>query len=432
MKKETTREKSLGLLQKPEELIYRSCYSPAPLSELLANAETRSKIRRLPPIQISFGTHELDDEEIQQLLPHITEDQWRTILDLDIWSRDRMRLEALLGWTRHLVNAEPAVARKILRATGDRLWTLAFSKGLKVFAKISEDEFDGDPGADEESFLTPDGAFLVVLPKYPDKARAFHQLLKDLYSVDPEATAYWLNSSRFQTRSELEEAAYQDRTQRLEEMGFQDYYEAVSIYTPLEVSAKLQRKDWGAPLETTLPIAARPGTGDDGMLLLKAMAIAEKLSHNATDLVQELFFVCNKLLVADRVSTRSKRNVKRGIRKAICGINLGLEYWSEGDLTRASEGVLHHHLISFFQMGFGRLLELRRVADRVLLEEQPPRGSFRETVIEGFRLKYPLSTYLLHGRPRRRFIDSPAGVEEAHRQLERRFDPHPAGQGSEE
>ena len=44
------------ILRRPQELIYRSCYAPADLHEMLATADGRSRIRRLPPAQLYFSS----------------------------------------------------------------------------------------------------------------------------------------------------------------------------------------------------------------------------------------------------------------------------------------------------------------------------------------------------------------------------------------
>ncbi|UCF36525.1 MAG: hypothetical protein JSU96_17145, partial [Acidobacteriota bacterium] len=171
------------LIQRPEELVYRACYAPADLQSMLESSETRSKIRRLPATQLFFSLKEMDDQEIVSLLPHLTEEQWTAILDLDLWTKDRISAGAFLHWQRHIVEAEDAVARKILRATDHEYWLSILSRNLQVFAKTEEDEFDGEPDEEREVLISPDGYFLIGLPRHGEMARLIRSLLIRLYQL---------------------------------------------------------------------------------------------------------------------------------------------------------------------------------------------------------------------------------------------------------
>ena len=50
----------------------------------------------------SFSLKELDEVEIQRLLLHLTEEQWTGILDLDLWSKDRVHLTRFLYRDVHM------------------------------------------------------------------------------------------------------------------------------------------------------------------------------------------------------------------------------------------------------------------------------------------------------------------------------------------
>ena len=298
---------------RPEEVVYRICYARADLRELLQSAETRSKIRRLPPAQVFFSLKELDEAEIQRLLPHLTEEQWTGILDLDLWSKDRVRLNRFLQRLSPILQSEDAVARKLLRATDHELLELALNP-----LKIHRLDEDGAPEAEQGGGLleTPDQHYLVELPENAEEASFLKALILRLYQLDGEGTALLLEDSQFRTWSEMEEQAYQSRKRRVEDMGFQDYYDAIEIYALLPFEAPLPLKSWEKIRELSeLPLAAselEPGS----MLLIAALAGFTR-PQEVESLLEELFFVCNKLLCADRISPDDPSQVKQGILKAI-------------------------------------------------------------------------------------------------------------------
>ncbi len=316
-----------------------------------------------------------------------------------------MDLAAFLGWQRHLIQAEDPVARKLIRATDPKLWQAFFLKALEVYVRVEEDEFEGEP-ADRETVMTPDGGFLIGLPRNPEMARVTRELLARLYQLDADWIRIVILQGRMQTPSEIEEDAYQNRRRRIEDLGFQDYFDAIEIYTPLQLTDPLPEKRWkkrGEPTE--LPSNVKGLGGEGPMLLFQAMSILE--TGQLEGLVEELFFVCNKLLSADRISPGKPSNIKHGIRKALSGINLGLSFWSEDQLGKAASGLRRHFLVSFFQLGFGQLVELRtRAADRRAGGFIPEEGSFTEAVLEGFLRHFPVLTGRRQGRIRRRPIQN--------------------------
>ena len=408
-------QKHAELFQHPEELIYRTCYASSDLRKLLGSAETRSSIRRLPTVQFFFSLKELSDEEIGQLLPHLTEEQWAGILDLDLWTKDQVHVGQFLKWAQFILKAEDAVARKILRATDPVLWRLAFKRDLGLFARTEEDEFE--VGSEQGTFVTPDGMYMVELPEDPEKARLYHQLIIRIYELDQEYVLHLFRWASIATSIELEEDAYQERRRRVEDMGFQDYFDAMEIYTERSVSEKLQEKRWVSEQKENISVLPMRLTGEEGgpLLMFQALAALSK-EEEIQDVVEELFFVCNKLLSADQISPGDPASIKEGIRKAISGINLGLEVWSEGELERAVVGVHRHYLVAFFQIGFGRLSLLRRSAQT--LRDKAPLGSFLEAAVEGFCLRFPVLSEQVKGEIRERHFDTRSDLEWARKIME--------------
>lgn len=407
-------DKDLTLARSPEELVYRSCYAPVDLHEMLQSAETRSRIRRLPASHLFFGLKELEDQARFRLLPHVTQEQWTGVLDLDLWSRDTMSVSQFLYWQQHIVESEDAVARKLVRAADPELWQLAFKRYLKIYPK-SEDEVEGEP-EDGEWMDTPDGDYLLVLPADAEQARIFRALLLRLYQLDQNWVRIMLESCRARTSSEIEEVAYQGRTRRIEETGFQDYYDAIEIYTFLPPDEELPEKIQKRIRQVNLTPARLPDPSTRPLLLFHALANLTR-QQEIQPLVEELFYVCNRLLSADRISAADPADVKKGIRKAITGMNLGLDWWSGGDLGRASEGVRRCYLQSFFQAGYSRLLELQKQG-REMEDRRPAEGSFLEAALQGLLEPYPLLAEKSKSTIRKRFFRTRRDLEVAQQYLD--------------
>jgi len=377
---------------------------------LLASSETRGRIRKLPAVQIFFGLKELDEDEIAVLAPHLTREQWQAVIDLDIWERATASTERFLSLQRHLLSAEDAVARKLIAAADRDLWELLFRRQITIHRKVYDD-LESEP-KEGEQFHTPDNRYLLVLPENPEVARLLRAVILRLYALDSEWTAVTLESAMSRTRLEIMETAYRSRTERVEEMGFQDYFDAIGIYTPIYPGERLPRKR----IEETEALSELPAPGTKAprtpLLLIQVLARASQ-AGDIGELLEELFFVCNKLLTADRISPSSPNAVRRGIKKAVAGINLGLEIWSGGNLEKAVAGVKSIHLQSLFQRGYAELLMMRKNAQQLADKLIPSLGSLDEAFLKALGRTYPTRIVRKGDRFRRRFFERLEQVEAA-------------------
>lgn len=377
-----------AITENPAELIFRSCYAPFDVRNCLQSAETRSLIRKLPAAQLFFSIQELDEEEIALILPQLTEEQWATFLDLDLWEKDELNTNSLLHWESFTLEAEDPVARKLLRATDHELLQLLWKREIQIIPRVEEDEFEQEPPLDRDTFITPDNNYLIVLPEDPEKSRLIHSFIQRLYHLEPEYAQMCLENSRYVTGIELEETAFRNRCLRSQDNGFQDYFDALEIYTPRSPESSLPEKDdCRSDIPKDLPA---PATEKQASRFIFIEALASISRQNEIEsLLQEMFFVCNKIISADRTFAGDPENIKNGITKGLHGINLGLDIWSGGDPHRAADGILRHFMASFFQIGYGALLKVNRTAAATVSQEP---GSYGEAVIEGFKSPYPLFT----------------------------------------
>ena len=401
------------LTTRPEEAVYRSCYAPISLSDMLMDAAQRGKIRRLSVSQLFFGIAELSDSELAALMPQITEEQWRGVLDLSLWRRDRTSSTDFLQWCRHILEAEEAVARKLLRGSDPELWQLTFKRLLEI-VPCDEDDAGADLG-EGDWIPTPDGGFWVRLPDEPEASRLIRLLLLQLFALDPVQTSLQLLLSMSRTPSELEESAYQNRRRRIEDLGFQDYFEAISVYSPLALADALPDKIW-QPLEGGVTVAALDRSGR-GLFLLEALSRIEDPTRKE-ELLQELFYVSNKVLSADLVSPDHPSKVKVGIRKTILGISIGLELAAASDLNLAVHLIQTRYLQSLFQLAFGQLMELQKLGRELDNTPAAPPDSYASHLVKGLLRKYPLLAVRTPTRIKKRFFRTRSDIDSCRRILE--------------
>ncbi|MEE8349349.1 MAG: DUF6178 family protein [Acidobacteriota bacterium] len=401
--------------QSPEELIYQSVYAPVDLREMLSTADLRGRIRRLSIPHLFFGIKELEDKEIVKLLPHITETQWTGLLDLHLWSRDEMSTDAFVELERHLIQTEVPVANKLLRGTDTELWELLLKRSVHIYEKIDEDQYEVEP-AEGEWLETPNKDYLITLPQDPEEARLLRALILRLYDLGAEYATNVIGSCRARTAIEIEECAFQNRKRRVEEMGFQDYFDAIDVYTSLspdetlaEKKPELLREVSTLPTRLTEPL-------EDSLLLIEALTLVTEPQASQA-LVEELFFICNKVISADSTSPTDPTEIKTKILKTITGINLGLDFWASGNLQKAARGLEQFYLQSFFQIGYGRLTNLQEEARTALETSRPEPGSFPEAVLDQILEPYPRLAELDGDKVNVRFFQTRRDVDQARKFL---------------
>ncbi|HIC69535.1 MAG TPA: hypothetical protein EYO90_08420, partial [Candidatus Latescibacteria bacterium] len=251
---EPQKEREELLVRQAEELVFETLYSPVDLSALLATANGRGRIRRVSPAHLYYGLQKLEDSEITTLLPHITQEQWTGVLDLDLWSKDEMSTGAFLYLEGFIAGADDPVARKLIRAADPELWSLLFKRRLRIHQRIEEDEFEGAP-EEGERLETPDRAFLLILPEDPEESRRLRALVSRLFGLDPELATILLLEAQARTSVELEEEGYQNCKRRIETAGFQDYFDSFEIFSVLSPDDPLPEKKRESIVElSTLPI----------------------------------------------------------------------------------------------------------------------------------------------------------------------------------
>ncbi len=152
-------------------------------------------------------------------------------------------------------------------------------------------------------------------------------------------------------------------------------------------------------------------------LLLFEAATALSSETEIQSFLEALLFVCNKIIAADRTPLETPAQVRKAIGKAIRGINLGIDTWSQGDLSRAVGGIREHYLQSFFQIAYGELMKLQSQARVLERNRTPEAGSLLEkTVVELLR-PYPRRVWMQKGRLRTEFFTTRREVQDVLDQL---------------
>jgi hypothetical protein len=346
-------------------------------------------VRSLPADELYFVIREVGLADAVELVRLASPSQFRAFLDLDAWPRGRFDAARALPWLRAGRAGAPgdealeAAWRRKLQALDLELLELVLARSLV----IHDLDQDPDPEITHEHHLrTPEGKLALEFAVEGVEYVAVRGLVDDLYAEEPLRAARLLAAVRAELPSELEETALRWRTGRLQDLGFPPLEEALSWFA--RPSGRARAELPGAP-------ARPPGffleLRAPGSLLARA---ADRLPPEERDALElELVGAANATLVADGVDPGDLDAVRRSVESARALVELGLESLAgpgpESE-ARAAEALRATPVKTVFQQGFGRLLQLRWRAEKVLKAASAPLGPPLDEVLRALARRRPL------------------------------------------
>ncbi len=318
-------------------------------------------VAALPADELLFTIRAIGLGDAVALVQLATPGQFRSLLDLDAWRRDRFAAERALPWLRA---ARSGAARddRLARRWGRQLRALDRELLLLLLRETTvvhdlRDDPDVEPGTDRV-LRTPGGELLVEFTVDGLEYAAARGLVEDLIAEEPFQAARLLSALRWEAPSELEEEALRWRAGRLADLGYPPLEEALSWY------ARPPRQPGEPPGAPARPPGDLLALAAPGSLLARAAARLEPADREALDL--QLVAAANATLVADGVDPIDEDRLREAARAARALVELGLDRLAGGDAERAAELLAATPVKRVFQEGFLRTLELAWRAERLL------------------------------------------------------------------
>ncbi len=375
LEKRESREKALSLERRkilslpPDKALNAVLDYPFPVTLVQSMAEE----------DLYLLVHTIGPDDALPVLGLASNEQWEYVLDMDVWTRDRIDSHAVTEWLDRLLQADPdRFTHWIVHEKQD-----LFEHYLHSNVELLMREHDQDPSEFGDGFSTEDDVNYVRLRPYPslmenavqkEEQRDFFlsNLLKRLSTYDyPLYNELLLRSSAVIPAESVEELL-RLRNVRLAEKGFLPFEEAVGVYQPLKVDELLKRNrktqgTGGRPVESYPLVVAPVEPLADADLFARTLA---QLQDEATlmRLQAEFAGLCNQVIAADQKRIREKVTLAQVVSKASGYISIGLEKVAEE--TQADDPFLYANLLQsfllgdIFRVGFGSALELKWKADR--------------------------------------------------------------------
>ncbi|ACL66044.1 conserved hypothetical protein [Anaeromyxobacter dehalogenans 2CP-1] len=332
------------------------------LDLVLEARDPQALVRALPADELYFTIRDIGLGDAALLVQLASPEQFKTFLDLDAWRGGAFEPRRALPWLRVAragAHLDPKAAARWTRKL-DALDREVLYLVLRDALHLHDLEEDPDPELVSDRFMrTPEGRFVVEFQVEGTEYLAVRGLLDDFYARDAFQATRLLSALRGELPSELEETALRWRTGRLADLGFPSLEEALSWF------ARPPR----APARPAGPPPARPpgfllATLGGGSAMDRAAAALPAGEREVLE--REIVAAANAVLVADQVDPSDLQAVRGAFAAARAMLELGLARLAGADPDRAAQVLAETPVKRLFQEGFGRVLELKWRAERLL------------------------------------------------------------------
>jgi len=345
------REGVLSIVEEPEHVV-----------PLIAEAELATTIRAtgLP--------------EAGWLLEFATPEQRVACVDLDAWKGAQLSPARMKEWVDALIVAGHDTLAAALDDLDPELWVLLM-RDMAEFDVVARDQ-------DPPDGFTEDGVVYYV-PHSEDDEQRLIQILRIAFSYEPERYWQMVYGAMFESQSECEEFALRWQRNRLNDLGFPDREFAMRIYQPLPVEqaplVEMTHKKTGVEEMPRLPRRIRGS--------LTGRALAELPPDRASELLGYVLAVGNAVAIADRLPLAEPQSLEQALRKAITGIDRGLEALATARSQSPARVIDQTQPVDLFRVGVTLDPELRPDVSAAQLDEEDETPSWDletvETDVEG-------------------------------------------------
>jgi hypothetical protein len=327
---------------------------------LLAEPDAAQLVPQVPVQDLYYAIQEVGLADAHELVALATPEQVRGLVDLDVWERDQLDEHRLDAWLEALVDAGPEKLGAAIEALDGEVVALWLQRHARVY-DLTLDEIPEEP--EGHFYPTPDRFFLLDVLGEGEVVKALQRVIDWIYRADLELARRVMMSARWELTADLEEHSYRWRTGRMADLGYAEYYDALTVYRFLHPkSVKLDENTQQPPVAepVTLPVQLA-SVLDDRSLYTRALgtftdekSLSEQQGH--------LMVLLNRVLAADRVPLSDVEAARKALARSLGYLDLGLEFLSRGDPQLAARALVTVALERIFRVGFSLTLGLSRMA----------------------------------------------------------------------
>lgn len=332
-----------------------------------------------------------DEARLDLLLPHAQPRQLATLLDLEVWERDRVDVARSRDWLATISDlrtheeAERGALGDLMYDMDPEMWTLSLCHLTAIGVVDLEDEQSRLEILEDMNALvtyeTPDGFFIVGVPDN-EFGRQGLEIVKRVYQDDLAEGRKLVLSIHNALPSCIEEDLLRWRSGRLADLGFPSREDAMRLFTPLPLS-RIETPDGivQAPVPEEIQEQGIELLNEKQTPLLTSV-FSQLSPAERTIRTRELALLANGFLVAMGLEPGHEPSQQLALRCVAATLNLGLEqvYAQRKTENEAQAGVQELAqwlpkvgLRALFRVGYTPLSKLRSAVNS-LRKDSPVSG----------------------------------------------------------
>src|SRR4051812_10469498 len=216
---------------------------------IISEPDAATLVPSLPVQELYYAIKEVGLADAAELVALATPAQVQGFVDLDVWERDRLDETKLNAWIETVADAGYEKLGSVLDGMDPEVIALWLQRQAVIYDLTIEDPPEESQG---HFFPTPDRFYLLDILPGGEEGKALERTLDWIYRYDLEVGRRIIMSAKWELASDLEEHAWRWRQGRMADLGYVDFYEALSIYRWLDpTSVKLDEHSFvAAPPET--------------------------------------------------------------------------------------------------------------------------------------------------------------------------------------
>lgn len=343
---------------------------------ILEHPDSGAVMAALPEQDAYLLIKQIGEVDALDLMELATNEQVQAIFDFDCWEKDQLDDRHSQHWLTILMELPDDIFLSRLKGLDLSLLVLFLKRHMRIIR--FEEIVDEVPDLGPDTFLTPDRHHLICYLGDETAVKFIHAITQRVYRLEVDFYYYLLEAVYWEAIPELEEAAYQDRTRRMEDRGFPDYYSAIEIFAPVN-------PDRFRPGRKVEPTQDASGPGEEAQThFLQPSLWEDTFFHrlltrdfSGRDRVMgEAMAVANMVMVAERVSFSELEEVREMMKATDGYLSIGLEFLCDGKEEKGVETLRELRLLDIYKLGRSMATRLGRSAKKLLvkasLDEKSP------------------------------------------------------------
>jgi hypothetical protein len=333
-------------------------FSPKRVEAILDSADPAAAIAAMPEQDLFYLIKDAGIAEAAELVGLAAPEAVQTFLDLDVWTDEKLDDRLAVPWLNALIDAGPERLAFVWRQLDPELTALLLQRWTRIY-NLAEEEVPDD---EEPPFVpTPDRFFLLkITSEDPEVVALVDRLVDRLYRADAELARHTIRSASSEPSTELEETSYRWRVNRMQELGYAPFIEALEVYRPLDPSAIHIGEGSDAPPDVPLSLAAQDAVRRPPFLTQALAAIDDEAELRRLEAA--LAVLLNKVLAADRIAPGDLERAQSGALVGAGTLSIGLETVARGQPARGVDALRTVPLVKLHRVGAGVLAKLHAAA----------------------------------------------------------------------